>query len=61
MEPKHPHAWIVVDGRRLPAIVLEWKQLADANGYTFWHARCLYWLNGEPATTMVPQMRIEKA
>lgn len=59
--PKHPHAWINVDNRRLPAIVLEWQKISDANGYQFWHARCLYWLNGQPAVTLVPQMRVEKA
>ena len=61
VDPKHPFAWITVNSRRLPAIVLEWLKVVDVNGYPVWHARCLYWLDGKPAVTLVPRMRVTKA
>jgi hypothetical protein len=60
VEPRHPHAWITVDHVRHPALVLEWVRIADVNGIRTWHARCLYWADGAPAVTLVPQMRVEK-
>jgi len=61
VEPKHPFAWINVEHKQLPAIVLEWTKTQDVNGYTYWLARCLYWLDGEPKVTNVPDRWITKA
>lgn len=59
--PQHPHAWITLETRRHPAIILDWTHSHDANGYPSWHARCLYWRDNHPDVVLVPQMRVSKA
>lgn len=62
MEPvpaKHRFATITMDARTFPAIVIDWKKVADAQGYEMWHARCLYW-DDEPKVALVPEPRVRK-
>lgn len=61
VDPKHPHAWVTVHHVRHPAIVIEWTQTKDANGYSFWLTKCLYWADGQPQVETVPATNVRKA
>lgn len=47
--------------KQLPALVLEWTRTQDSNGYPYWMARCLYWMDGEARVTNVPDRHVRKA
>lgn len=43
--------------RRSPRVITT----KDADGYPFWLAKCLYWLDGAPKVTTVPGPNVRKA
>lgn len=61
MEPKHPFAWVTFDSRQFPALVLEWTKTQDANGYPYWMARVLMWVDGEPQVANIADRQVRKA
>lgn len=54
---RHPHCEFTIGTTTTPGIVIEWQKIMDANGYTAWHARVLFW-DGEPRVVLVPATRV---
>ena len=60
VEPRHTFAWVTIDNRQHPALVLAWTKTADANGYEYWMARVLLWVDGEAKVMNIPDRQVRR-
>lgn len=60
MEPRHPFAWVTIDSKQVPALVLGWTKTADVNGYDYFICRVLMWADGEAKVMNVPDRQVRK-
>jgi hypothetical protein len=57
---RHPFAYVTVDAGQHPALIIEWERRTDANGFTDWWARCV-WFDGELQEGWVVAERVRRA